>query len=431
MEKSIILTSGRCAWARCFACGWGRLAGPRPSIIRVKKQIDEAFRRFGKGKVDRLKVFCSGSFLDDSQFHPNIRKYLVAKCQRWKVQNLIIESRPEFVTADKLRELAGIRLTVAMGLEIADNEILRKYEKGFTVEDYIKAAKVIKAVGARLRTYLMVGLPFVRKQAESLRKSVMLARRWSDEIVLINTFPHAGAPLFGMWLSGKWRPLDRQQFEQLVKPYPDCEHDFANFQFIPRIPRKEQILIKGATERELLHPFYEVWQDYICRFYEPPAGMDIALFIPCAFRKPYYKSRLHRAIHDKLRDLPARPRLHLIVISSPGVIPYELANFYPFNRYDWPEFEETPTIKKKYIQVTQRRIERYLKHHARRYKKFYCYFKPDSESAVALHRACKKLKIKLLDCLKRETYQKIKGQRNPLSLRAALLDLQLELIKIR
>ena len=69
-------------------------------------------------------------------------------------------------------------------------------------------------------------------------------------------------------------------------------------------------------------------------------------------------------------------------------------------------------------------MENYLKTHAGNYKKFYNYFKLDSETYVALHRACKKLGIKLIDCLSKESYEKVKGQKNPLSLEEPLEDLK-------
>jgi predicted RNA-binding protein len=110
------------------------------------------------------------------------------------------------------------------------------------------------------------------------------------------------------------------------------------------------------------------------------------------------------------------------VLSSPGVIPYEYTDFYPFNKYDWPEWEETPEVKEKYIEVTQKRVENYLKTHA--YKKYFCYMKLDSESYIALKQACKKLKIELVNCLDEETYDKIKTEKNPLTFPSALEDLK-------
>jgi len=405
MEKTIILKSGKCAWGECLGCGWGRLVGPTPNMHQLKDTVDDQVT-----KCDRLKIFASGSFLDDKQFPKTIRRYLARKVEELGIKELIVESRPEFVTDDSLSDFAGVRLTVAIGLEVADNDSLKKYNKGFTVEDFARAAETLRKNNCGVRTYLMVGLPFIDDQAASLKKSVEFARKYSDSIVLINVFPHSRAPLYRLWIDGRWRPFARPDFEKLVAPYADCETEFDNFAFMPRF--HEQLLIRGATEKELTHPFYEVWQDYIVRFYEPPKEKDILFFVPCAFKKPYFRSQLHKAIAAVVRN----QRLHWVAISSPGVIPYEFADKYPFNRYDWPEWEETPEIKERYVKVTQERIERFMTAHGAHYKKVFSYLKPDSESFTALKQACDKLGVRLVNCISDETYKKIHGEKNPLSL---------------
>ena len=97
-------------------------------------------------------------------------------------------------------------------------------------------------------------------------------------------------------------------------------------------------------------------------------------------------------------------------------------NKYPFNAYDWPEWNETEEIKKLYIRVTQKRIENYLKKH--KYRKYFVFLKPTSESYIALKKACKKLGIKPIECLKKETWERIKERKNPLLSQEALKDLK-------
>jgi len=415
-EKTLLLNSGKCSWGKCFACGWGKLDSPRLGIHELKKVIDDFFHEIKDEKIGRLKIFASGSFLDDAQFPKAIRKYVAGKCAAAGME-LVVESRPEFITKENLEDFKGAKLAVAIGLESGDDAVLKKYNKGFATDDYIGAAKLLHENSFRLRTYLMVGLPF--GSAESLKRSVELADKYGDEIVLINVFPHSLAPLYELWVGGKWKPLDKKQFEETIAPYksnPKVETDFNNFSFVPRFSRQKQVMIKGASEKELLHPHFEVWQDYICRFYEIPKEKKTVLFLPCTFTKPYYNSKLHREIAKIVGN---RKNLHLVVLSSPGVIPYEFANKYPFNSYDWPEWEEAPEIKKRYISVTEKRIENYLRSH--KYEKYFCFLKP-SETFIALEKSCKKLKIPLVNCLKPETWEKIKGELNPLLL--ALDDLE-------
>ena len=114
--KTIILSSGKCAWKNCFACGWGKLEAP-VNVERLKKQVES----IDISAIDELKVFSSGSFLDDKQFPREFRKWFAERVKGLK--NVIIESCPEFITDDTLSDFKDVKLTVAIGLECADDEV--------------------------------------------------------------------------------------------------------------------------------------------------------------------------------------------------------------------------------------------------------------------------------------------------------------------
>ena len=419
-EKTIYLRSGQCSWAKCIFCGWGCKGEPVQTFEELKTFLDSKLE-----PVDSLKIFNSGSFLDDKQVVPEFRKYVIQRCEELKIARLTVESRPEFVTKKNLDSLKSdkVHVTIAIGLECADDKILKKINKGFTVDDYLKASKLLKKNNFGMRSYILVNVPF--SNATTLKKSVKVAKENSESIVMINWFPHGYSPAFNLWLDGKWKPFDKEEFDEATKEFDEVEKDFDNFVFKPMWPAEQRRWINGAGLEQLTHPYYEIWQDYICRFFKH--RRSVAFFIPCAFRKPYYRSKLHKAIRHTLFDVENSSKLHMLVLSSPGVIPYEFIDCYPFNKYDWKEWEETPEIKKKYIEVTQRRIENYLKTH--KYEKYFCYLKLESESYIALRQACEKLGIELINCLNEETYEAVKNEKNPLTFESALEDLKSTLKK--
>jgi len=218
-EKTIFISSGKCNWAKCLACGWGRIACEKKSVHDLKKFFDKKLDT----DADRIKIFVSGSFLDDNQFPRGIRKYVARKMQG---RELVVESRPEFITDETLSDFKGVKLLVAIGLECADDKILKKYNKGFTLYDYTKAADTLHKNNFKVRTYLMIGLPW----KIDYNKSISFTEKYSDEIVLINTFPHYLSPLYQMWLQGKWKPLDKKEFEKIVSNFKH-EKEFNNFSF--------------------------------------------------------------------------------------------------------------------------------------------------------------------------------------------------------
>lgn len=406
-EATLILKAGNCNWHGCTFCGYGRISGYKPTEENLKKEFDTFFRKMGKD-VDTVKVFGSGSFLDDKQVPEKMQVDFAERCRTTNIKRLVIESRPKHVSREKLATFKDIELTIAIGLEAADDILLDKINKGFYIRDYEKAVDVIHKAGARARTYLLVNIP--GEKEDTLDSSVEYALKKSDSIVLINLLPHGDTPLFKMWVDGEWNYLNRQEFRRKTKKWADnprIELDEETFRFTPQFPPEMRRPLNGVGEEYLTHPYFEVWQDYLVRWYRPPEGR-IPLMLPCSRMKPYSHSETHRKVISILNKTGTRGLFHEIMISNPGIIPREFEDRYPFNDYDWDERLETEEIKKRYIEVTERRIEDYLKAHHEYIKRAYCYLKPDSESYTALEKACEKTGFKLVNLLSREAYEKAK-----------------------
>lgn len=158
----------------------------------------------------------------------------------------------------------------------------------------------------------------------------------------------------------------------------------------PKFKEKDYIGLNGTSERQILHPHFEKWQDWFINFYKPPKN-KIALFIPCAAIKPYYNSPIHKIINNILKDYEYN--IHKIVISNAGVIPYEFSDKYPFNSYDWNPLAESESIKKKYYEFTRTRLNNYLKKH--KYKGYISYLRQDSISFRSLIDTCNNLNLEL------------------------------------
>ncbi len=429
----IVLEYGKCSWGACYFCGWGKREA-KTTLEYLRRKYLRVLDKAGAPRV--VKLYSSGSMLDPRQFPLDFTRWLVEEAARRGVEEIVIEAKPEDVTREHLEAVRvdGIKVTVAIGLEAADDVILsRYYRKNMTVSDYIRAADLLREYGFGLRTYILVnGHPILYHnpdvQVEVLDKSLALAVRYSDSIVVINTYPHSETRLLLDWIEDKWRPLDKKQFLSLAEKVlgdlgatragellyeldgVPVELDHNNFSFVPKIPRRLWERIRGVGREVLLHPHFRVWQDFFQRFYEPPRGKDVALFIPCSYRKPYRKSKTHRAILSAISGYPWFKRLHLIVVSTPGVVPYEFHDRYPFTHYDWPEWLETPEVRRDYIGITRERVRRYLEAHRDHYKAYVAYFHLESDTLEAIRLAFRDLGMegKLVEVLDEDTYRRIK-----------------------
>jgi len=428
-SEVLILSSGRCSWGRCIFCGYGKITGYKPTTDKLREVFDSYFKSLKK-ETTEIKVYGSGSFLDEKQIPAKARRHFISSCKKHGIKELTYESRPEFITKEKLAEFKDLKISVALGLEVASNDRLEHIQKGFKLKDYEKTAQTIHAAGGKVRTYLLANIPSTPNLKQELDESIRYALPWSDSIVVINLLPHGDAGLMRLWLTGEWTFLSRLEFRKLVEKWadnPKIEFDEETFKFTPKISPTLQENLSGVGEAYLIHPHFEVWQDWLLRWYLPPKNKNILLFLPCSYKKPYTESETHRKIIEVLDETPARNSIHEVMLSNAGVVPREFENRYPFNAYDWDEKEETTEIKKRYIEVTRERIKKYLKAHRLKYPQILCYLKHDSESYTALKGACESLKIEFTNLLNEKTYKKVKHKPGPLRSDEALTDLKTNL----
>jgi len=406
---TLVINSGKCSWGKCIFCGYGKIYKKRTNR-ELTAILDDFFSNLKDDSV--VKIFGSGSFFDEKQIPKEIFEYFVNKCRENKISEIYVESRPEFITKEKILGLkeTNAKINIAIGLESAGDKILKTINKGFKVNDFENAANLIHSLDCKVRVYLLVNLPVKNRNAE-LEKSVNYGLNYADSIVLINLLPHENSEIYDLWIKGEWNFLSKEEFFDITdkwKNNPKIELDVETFKFVPRF--RDTKILDGVGEEFLTHPYFEVWQDYLQRWYKKPAGRDVVLFLPCSAKKPYSESETHRKILNILSDLDKEKykSVHQVMISNPGVIPREFENFYPLKSYNWDEKLENEFIKKRYIEVTKKRIIMYLQ--SQKYNEIFCFLKY-TESYEALRLACEELNLDLKNLLKKETYKKMKEER--------------------
>ena len=85
-------------------------------------------------------------------------------------------------------------------------------------------------------------------------------------------------------------------------------------------------------------PFYlkefETSYRYIIDSYEV-VPRDIAIFLPCAVRKPYSASPSHQLIRMVISQVFDPSQYHIVVFGTCGIVPDELEEMYPFAHYKY------------------------------------------------------------------------------------------------
>ncbi|NVM38023.1 MAG: archaeosine biosynthesis radical SAM protein RaSEA, partial [Candidatus Lokiarchaeota archaeon] len=181
-EFTIILRTRGCSWAiseqgGCSMCGYYLDAHNEDvPVTNLINQFDYAFN----DKIDEIKqdsnnfvfkLFNSGSFLDENEIPKKVRNYIYEKISKVeKFKDIVIESRVEYITVEKLMEIREFfdkkHFEIAIGLETVDDYIRNNYiNKGVSFKDFKDALKVCKDHGIGVKVYLLFKPLFLNEQA--------------------------------------------------------------------------------------------------------------------------------------------------------------------------------------------------------------------------------------------------------------------------
>jgi radical SAM enzyme (TIGR01210 family) len=179
-ELTIILRTKGCRWALgetggCTMCGYIQDANiENVDQKQIRNQIDYALNNKIKEISEdtenyTIKIFNSGSFFDESEISEETKRYIYKKVADIdNVKEFVIESRIEFITAQKIEELKnhlkGKYIEIAIGVETV-NDYIRNYyvNKGMIYEDFINTLKICKGSGIGVKAYLLLKPPFLNE----------------------------------------------------------------------------------------------------------------------------------------------------------------------------------------------------------------------------------------------------------------------------
>ncbi|MHA1803562.1 MAG: archaeosine biosynthesis radical SAM protein RaSEA [Promethearchaeota archaeon] len=225
-EFTIILRTKGCKWALgnkggCTMCGYIQDAcispiEPRYIIDQFEGAFNQKLHEIRKDKDDYvLKLFNSGSFFDDEEISEKIRRFIYERVAReQKIKEVVIESRPEFITQEKLREIKTFlkekQIEIGIGLETVNDEIRNRYiNKGFTFNEFLEKVKLCNEFRIGVKVYLLFKPPFLNEQAaiDDCENSLKTLKKLPISTISINPMNvQRGTLVEYLWLHKRYRP---------------------------------------------------------------------------------------------------------------------------------------------------------------------------------------------------------------------------------
>ena len=229
----IIFRTRGCSWALesgCTMCGYfNDSIWDEVSDNDLLKQFETAMKRYSGQKF--IKIFTSGSFLDDIEIKPKVRKKILGKLIE-SADKISVESRPEYITSEKLTQiketLGSKTFEIGVGLETANDMIRENYiNKGFTFDDYRISVKTLKKHNVKLKTYVLIKPPFLTER-ESIRDAVNTVNKIksiTDTISFNPTNVQRNTLISYLWKRKQYRPAWLYSVVEILKESKKITND--------------------------------------------------------------------------------------------------------------------------------------------------------------------------------------------------------------
>ena len=165
---------------RCVYCGFrnhGNIVPPDAVGHVLRRALESRDLR----AVRRLEIYVSGSFFDEQEVSEQSTDLIAQLIAGSTVNEVVLESRPEFVTEDRLRALAQrldpSRVIVAVGVETMDDELRSRLGKNFSTDDVVRSIEAVAQAGMGFQAYLLLNPPLINDDRSAIVDVLTSSRR--------------------------------------------------------------------------------------------------------------------------------------------------------------------------------------------------------------------------------------------------------------
>lgn len=223
-------------------------------VMYLFKALNDFSRFFFNGMIDLpgfKDFFELPGKVDDEKRAKNIRKKVLSlksnsdlsKEQRRnesafvRCVGLTIETRPDYSTESYANLMLSLGCTrVELGVQSLSDEVLRKVDRGHTVQDMIAATKVLKDLGFKINYHMMLGLPGSSPTADvqMFRKLFSDSSFQPDMLKIYPCMVMDGTRLFDQYKAGDFLPMTTDVAAATIA---DIKHLVPSYVRIMRVQR--------------------------------------------------------------------------------------------------------------------------------------------------------------------------------------------------
>lgn len=209
---------------------------------------------FARGKLDMIKFKeffdLPGDIFDKKRtklIHDKLlrikRKTSLEKEQRRNEKgsircvSLVIETRPDYATLKEANEMLRLGCTkVELGVQTIYDNVLKRIRRGHTVEDSVKATRILKDLGFKINYHMMPGLPGVGVEEDFFALTALFnfEEFQPDMLKIYPCMVLKGTKLYNLWKKKKYKPMTTKKAMELISAFKEVVPEHVRIMRVQR-----------------------------------------------------------------------------------------------------------------------------------------------------------------------------------------------------
>lgn len=156
---TIFLTNKECPFSCVYCDLWKNTTDRSVQPGDIPAQIDYALSRLPPANT--IKLYNSGNFFDPQAIPPQDYDAIIRRMRHF--DRVIVENHPSLTDEQcvRFRDELGTELEIAMGLETVHPTVLPLLNKQMTVDDFCRAASLLRQHSIHVRAFVLLMPPFM------------------------------------------------------------------------------------------------------------------------------------------------------------------------------------------------------------------------------------------------------------------------------
>ena len=204
----------------CSFCNQNKISGEKNQVTKedVKKTIEYYLEHIKEPNGNIEVAFFGGSFTGiDEDKQNELLEAAYSYIKAGKISSIRISTRPDYINKNILKRLKKYKVkTIELGVQSANDYILKKAERGHTFEDVKKASKLIRWHGFTLGHQMMVGLQDSTK-IDEINTAKALIKLKPKMVRIYPVLVIKGTKLAKEYENGTYKPLTVVQAVEVCK----------------------------------------------------------------------------------------------------------------------------------------------------------------------------------------------------------------------